>query len=441
MTSPAGGTGPRMRNESPLTAADLDPLIALGIDELPETTLLIFDREFRYRLVRGAAVRDNGMLPGKLEAEFCWDALPPDRWALYRPAYEAALRGQATTMELASPDEQRRYVVRTKPITLGGEVIGGVSVATEITELRRTQLTLAASERTLRLTFESAPVGMAMLSLSRQFLRVNRALCQMLGRTPEWFLEHRLTDVIDPDFDALDLAARAGLLTGASDTHQSEKRLVRADGEGIWVLHSVGLLRDAEGASVHYISQFVDITETRLARERLRHAATHDHLTGVLDRGGFWERADRVLGHAARGNGRLAVLFLDLDRFKEINDRHGHGAGDHVLRQVAERITARLRTDDLVSRWGGDEFVALLPSLRTVADARSLTAELHETVRQPIELPDGGSVTITMSVGLALLDAGVSTDRAMTLADEAVYEAKALGGGRTVIADALSAPE
>lgn len=426
----------RLPRESPLAAAELDPLIALGIDELPDGALLVFDRELRYRLARGTALRDNGMIPAQVEGRHCREAMAADRWVIYGPAYEAALRGRATSMELSAPDGERRYLVRTKPITLAGEVIGGVSVATDITELRRTQQALAASERILRLTFDSAPVGMAMLSLDREFLRVNRALCHMLDRSPQWLLEHRLADVLAPEFDEPDLAARSRLLAGEAEVSDLEKQMLRADGKPIWVLHSIGLLRDADGASLHYISQFIDITEARSAREQLRYAATHDHLTGVFDRGGFWERANRVLGHAGRGHGKLAVLFMDLDRFKEVNDTHGHQAGDQALRRIAARIRARLRADDLVARWGGDEFVALLPSLRTLEDALSLTAELHKAVAEPIELADGGSVTLTMSVGLALVDAGVSTDQATSLADEAVYRAKALGGGQTVIAGA-----
>ncbi|MGV1006523.1 MAG: diguanylate cyclase domain-containing protein [Candidatus Nanopelagicales bacterium] len=417
-------------------AESADLLVSLGIDELPEASIMIFDRELRYRLVRGLAVHESGLNPADLEGRLVSDSLIPERWEWYRPVYEAALRGQASTQEVPSPDGQRSYLIRTRPIRQAGEIIGGVSIATEITELRRMERALTASEATLRLTFESAPVGMAMVGLDRRFLTVNRSLAQMLDRPAGWLTTHCLTDVLAPEYDELDQQVRAQVLSGAVDSLATEKRLVRADGESVWVLHSCALLRDMQGDPVHFISQFVDVSETRRVRQDLEFMATHDHLTGLLDRHGFLERVGQVLGHRTRGAGLIAMLFCDLDKFKSINDTAGHMAGDEVLRQVSQRIVRQLRKDDVVGRWGGDEFVVLLPALRTRADAEALVRSLHSAVREPIMLPGlTEPIQPSLSIGVALVAPGTAPNDALAVADDAVYRSKALAGGRTVMTD------
>jgi diguanylate cyclase (GGDEF)-like protein/PAS domain S-box-containing protein len=408
-------------------------LIALGIDEIPGAAVLVFDRDLRYHLVRGEALHVNGVRPEELEGQMAPHVLPAERWANLESSYLRALAGGTATQEVDSPDGRRRYLLRTAALrNVSGEVVGGVSVASDVTELRSAERARAASEQRTRLAFESAPTGMALESLEGRFLEVNPALCQMLDRTSDWLLAHSTGDVLGEGEAGPDLIVRDRVASQLLESASGEKRLLRADGTALWVLHSIGLLTDDRGAPQQFLSHYVDITLARESRERLQHMATHDPTTGLLNRQGFWQRLRTITGHPPRGGARLAVLYLDLDDFKEVNDRLGHSTGDRVLAEVGLRIQSALRGDDPVARVGGDEFVVLLTSLREPVEAKRVADQLLERVREPIEV--GGEVLrVEMSVGIALLSPDDSADAALHRADLAMYQAKRGGGGRAVV--------
>ncbi|MCU0300940.1 MAG: diguanylate cyclase [Candidatus Nanopelagicales bacterium] len=413
----------------------LPALLTRGIDEIPGAAVLLFDHELRYVLVRGRALRDNGVIAEEYEGRPASECLPPHRWAALEPLYRSALAGHAAVTEVEGLLPGRHYIVRTAPVRdAGGTIIGGASVATDVTELRRVQEARTAGERRLRLTFESSPIGMALESLDGWFLEVNPALCQMVGRTSDWLLSHRVADVLDPDETGPDLVTRDQVASGLVDSLAAERRLRRADGSRAWALHAIGLLTDDRGAAQHFVSHYVDITEARGARERMRHLATHDGLTGLLNREGFWTSVAPIVGHPARAGTGLAVLFIDLDDFKAVNDTLGHAVGDQVLAEIGGRIGAALRADDLVARFGGDEFVALLTAVRAPADAAVVADQLHRCVTRPIGVA-GREVHVTLSIGLTLVRPDDLAEAALKRADLSMYRAKAAGGGRTVLAD------
>ena len=409
-------------------------LVALGMDEIPGAAVLVFDRDLRYLMVRGAAVRDDVVLAEELENRRAPDVLPADRWDLLRPMYEEALRGGTSIADMDSPDGARHYLIRTAPVRVpSGDVVGGVSVASDVTELRKAQQAQALSERRMRMTFESAPIGMA-LDSDGAFLEVNRALCEMVGRTSEWLLREGFKGILHPADEEADRVARVEVAAGTVDSVTVEMRLVRPDGDIIWVLHSLGLLTDEVGGAPQFVSQFADITQVRHAREALRLQATHDAMTGLPDRAGFREGLDRILVHPPRAGRRLAVLFLDMDDFKAVNDEYGHAAGDRVLVTCARRIRSLLRADDLLARYGGDEFVALLTAIQDPSDARLVSEQVHSVVREPIPLEDGGEVHVSMSIGVAMVEPGETAEDAISRADKGMYRAKEAGGGSTVLA-------
>jgi diguanylate cyclase (GGDEF)-like protein/PAS domain S-box-containing protein len=318
-------------------------------------------------------------------------------------------------------------------------VVGGVSVASDVTELRRAERARADSEQRVRLAFDSAPIGMALESLDGRFLEVNPALCQMLDRTSEWLLAHGTRDVLSEGELGPDLVIRDRVASQLVETASSEKRFLRSDGASIWVLHSIGLLTDDRGAPLHFLSHYVDITVARGARERLQHLATHDPTTGLLNREGLGQMLRRITGHPARGGAGLAILYLDIDDFKRVNDTLGHSAGDRVLAEVGLRITSAVRGDDPVARLGGDEFVVLLTSVREPLEARAVADQLVERVRQPMQV-GGQEVRVEMSVGIAMLDAEDGAESALERADLAMYRAKEYGGGRAVLGDGERVP-
>jgi diguanylate cyclase (GGDEF)-like protein len=180
-----------------------------------------------------------------------------------------------------------------------------------------------------------------------------------------------------------------------------------------------------------------DISETRAFQERLAHEAEHDPLTGLPNR----RRMQDALGSSLRTDA-VAVLFVDLDGFKPVNDAHGHEAGDDLLRQVAERLSRCVREGDVLSRVGGDEFVVLMPGVLEQADAEAMSARVRDAVETPFTVL-GNEIRIGASVGVHLAASASDPDQALRSADHAMYAVKHSGGGRrrSALAVAGAVPE
>ncbi|HEX6886464.1 MAG TPA: diguanylate cyclase [Candidatus Nanopelagicales bacterium] len=410
-------------------------LIIRGIGEIPGAAVLVFDRQLRYVLVRGRAIADNALDPEQYEGRRAAEVLSPARWQHLEGLYRAALEGRTAVGEVAGIDPSRRYMIRTAPVRDGaGEIIGGVSVATDVTDLRRAEEERSATERRLRLTFESSPIGMAIEGLDGRFLEVNPALCRILDRTADWLLAHAVRDVLHAEDVGPDLIARDQVASGLVQELSNERCLMRPDGSHAWALHAMGLLTDDRGRALSFVSHYVDVTEAHGARERMQQLATHDGLTGLLNREGFWASAAPIVGHPGRAGTGLALLFIDLDDFKAVNDTLGHGGGDRVLAEIGRRIGTTLRADDLVARFGGDEFVALLTAVRGAHDAEVAAEQLHEHVSRPVQVGEH-EVAVRLSIGMTVVRPDDLADAALHRADLSMYRAKADGGGRTVSAD------
>lgn len=280
---------------------------------------------------------------------------------------------------------------------------------------------------------------MAVVTLDGAFAEVNPALCRILGRSTDWLVGHGITDVLDDPDAGIDRTMRAQAKTGPDHTVTREHQMIRSDGQRIWVEHSVGLLNDTGGEPAAYVSQFVDVTEARQARERLRFLAGHDALTELLNRRELIAQIDALLTRTPRTGTNVAVLFIDLDGLKPINDAYGHAAGDTVIAVVARRLHDSVRADDIVARIGGDEFVVVLTSPRTLDDATHVAAKIHEQVAVPVHT-DAGELSVTLSIGLAMVEPGDNSDSALHRADAALYQAKQQGRARTVTHTSDTAP-
>lgn len=209
---------------------------------------------------------------------------------------------------------------------------------------------------------------------------------------------------------------------------QGEVDARRRDGEVFPLWLAVTELRDAHGRLRNYIAIGSDISERKTAEERIQYLAHHDVLTGLPNRLLLRDRLEQVLVHVRRARSRAAVLFLDLDRFKRVNDSLGHPAGDELLKQVAERLRACVRLEDTISRQGGDEFLLVLGDLRDPEDAVRVSHKIGEAIARPYFI-EGRQVRITASIGIALVpEAGADADTLIRHADAAMYDAKA--GGR-----------
>jgi diguanylate cyclase (GGDEF)-like protein len=210
--------------------------------------------------------------------------------------------------------------------------------------------------------------------------------------------------------------------------------MIRSDGRRVLVEQSIGLLRDQAGHPSGYVSQFVDVTESRQARDRLRFLATHDSLTELLNRRELVARAAGILGQTPRTGENVGVLFADIDQLKPINDSLGHGIGDEVITTVAQRIRQQVRTSDVVARFGGDEFVLVLPAVHTEQDVLRIAEQIHDEVRRPMRV-EGHDVSATLSIGAVMVRPGTPPEDAFRRADQALYRAKREGRDRTVLFD------
>ncbi len=297
---------------------------------------------------------------------------------------------------------------------------------------------LSQSEQRFRLAMDGAPQGMALVGLHLRFLEWNEALRALIGRDNEWLAEHLMTDVIHREDHEQDLEQRDLLLAGESPRAFREQRLVTADGRTRWVLQSSSLLRDEAGMPLYYVEQFQDVTENRANREKLAFQARHDVLTQLANRNGFDELTARLFDSDHGTSQGHAVLFCDLDNFKDINDQFGHAVGDRVLAAAAARVRAGIREGDIAARLGGDEFVILLRGVSDSATAEAIAEKLRAAVSQPIRNLDHPGLRVTMSIGVAVGESSADQGVVLRDADAALYRAKAAGRNRVVTARPVS---
>jgi diguanylate cyclase (GGDEF)-like protein/PAS domain S-box-containing protein len=304
-----------------------------------------------------------------------------------------------------------------------------IGTKTDISWRKQAELALQQSEERFRNAFDTAAIGMAIVGLDGSWLEVNGALCRMLGYTEEELLDKTFVDVTHPDDLDLDLDYVRKLLNGDLEHYQMEKRYFHKTGDVIFVLLSVSLVRNERGEVIHFISQIEDVTARKSESDRIRQMAYHDTLTGLPNRRLFDERIGHTLAHAKRVGYPIALMFVDIDHFKQINDTHGHDVGDEILKSVADRMAHCLRQTDTLSRVGGDEFVILLTEIKKSEDAQLVAEHLLETVSKPL-LVHTHDFRITLSIGVAIFNGDSETETVSELtkkADLALYEVKSAG--------------
>jgi diguanylate cyclase (GGDEF)-like protein/PAS domain S-box-containing protein len=355
----------------------------------------------------------------------------PDVRALTRTRPGAA-HGEELEAQRRDQDGQPLDVgIAWSPILdVDGLPTGLVEISRDIGARKRNEAALAAATERFQVSFEHAPVGMALVGLDPArpgtLLDVNEALCRMLGRTEAELLGGRLVDVVDPEEVDPVTAAVARLASGASRSDRRETRVRRKDGTTVWVVARTQVLNDEQGRPDYAIIQVTDVTERRRAEDQLSYQALHDALTGLGNRRLFEDRVAHALARARRSDRATALLYLDLDRFKAVNDALGHDVGDQVLISVARRVQPLLRSSDTFARMGGDEFVLLLEEISAPDEADSVAARIQEELRRPTETTSG-PVQVSASIGIAHVTGHESPADLIGMADAAMYEAKAAG--------------
>lgn len=327
--------------------------------------------------------------------------------------------------------EVRDVEVYSGPVTVRGRPVL-YSLVHDATERKRAERALRESERRFRAIFDGAAVGILRLDLEGRVLESNPAFTKLLGFPAAEMLGMPADAIVHPD-DAPSLGIFDELAAGSRDRYEAERRYVRKDGTEIWGRAAVSLVRDEAGSPGFAIVMIEDVTARKLAEEELSHRAFHDPLTDLPNRELFMDRLGVALARVRRGAGELAVLFLDLDRFKDVNDTLGHSTGDRLLVAVARRVEAGVRPSDTVSRFGGDEFVILCEDVAGEIGAAQVAERIRETLERPVLIGEH-EVSVNASIGIAMGSKDANAEELLRKADAAMYRAKELGRDRYEVA-------
>ncbi|KTG16950.1 MULTISPECIES: sensor domain-containing diguanylate cyclase [unclassified Guyparkeria] len=283
------------------------------------------------------------------------------------------------------------------------------------------ELRLAAS------VFDGTGEAVMITSPNHRVLRVNPAFTRITGFASDEAIGRPMTDLFqlgESDAELLDAICRR---LGEEPSWEGEMDYRNRRGERMTALQTISQVTDDQGRVSHYIHIFNDITAAKAAQQAIRHQAHHDPLTDLPNRASLRFRIEQAIEHVHGDQSRLAVLFLDLDYFKDVNDRLGHAMGDRLLREVAERLQRVLRHEDTVGRLGGDEFLILLEGLPASRFAGEVAHKVIEVLTQPFEI-EGESIQIGVSIGIAVFpEQARDADGLIGHADAAMYEAKAAG--------------
>jgi diguanylate cyclase (GGDEF)-like protein/PAS domain S-box-containing protein len=295
---------------------------------------------------------------------------------------------------------------------------------------------LHESEDRFESAFTHAAVGMVLVSTDGRVVQANAALARMLGRTEADLVDREIGEIVHPDDNTALQAELRDILSGTETTFAMELRCRHAQGIGVWVSLNGSIFTARPPLSRCLILQLQDINARRRAESRLQHIAYHDGLTDLANRSYFVEQLTRAIAVVRRHHDRrFAVLFLDFDRFKLVNDSLGHNAGDTLLIELARRMQAVLRPQDLIARLGGDEFAILVEDINADREVVKLAERLQDVFAEPLYL-GAVAVSTTASIGITTSTFGYdSPDQVMRDADTAMYRAKAQGKGRYAVFD------
>jgi diguanylate cyclase (GGDEF)-like protein/PAS domain S-box-containing protein len=327
------------------------------------------------------------------------------------------------------PDGEERFVRgRVNPERAeDGTPVSMFGTLLDDTDRVRAERVQKAAEARYQMGFQQAAVGIAITDLDGCTLDVNPALCSILARTAEDIIGRPMHDFWPSEDVRVGESVRARML-GGENNYEDERRCQRLDGSLIWVSLHVNLVRDDRGEPDYYFLQLEDIDERKELAQELAHQAFHDPLTGLPNRALLEDRlAVALSGTRARGT-QLAVMVLDIDHLKALNDAAGHSVGDAVLQHASDCIAEHLRPGDTVARLGADEFVMVCEDVGPAPAADVAERVLH-ALRVPYNV-GGRELSLSASIGIAVADESATPESLLQDADAAMYRAKDRGRGR-----------
>src|SRR5664279_440681 len=343
----------------------------------------------------------------------------------HEPYVLAALAGSKQCYERSVPkaDGLRHLLVNYIPdYNDAGAVAGFFVFVNDVTHIKsvEAQLEIGAA------VFEAAADGIMVTDAAGTILSVNPAFTEITGFTADEAMGQNLR-IMKSDRHGPEFYAELWTDLMKTGSWQGEVWNRRKTGETFIEWQTIRRIRSGADETVRYVSVFSDITETRRNDERIRHLAYHEELTGLPNRSVLTERLSDMIAFAELESHKVAVMFIDLDGFKAVNDRLGHAAGDVLLKTVAQQLQGLVRSTDLVARVGGDEFVALLRNIRSEEAVARIACSMIAAINEPLDL-HGETAHVGVSIGIAMYPSGGGNAADLVRkADEAMYAAKAAG--------------
>lgn len=397
------------------------------------------DHRHRFLSANPKALNDFKLSKQDLIGKPIEEMIVPEDLSRFLQAFAEVLNGDSVSFESALIDNlgaRLEVSMIMLPIMAKDRVISVLGVAENITERKLIEWRLADSQRMLKLVIDHIPQRVFWKDSQLRYLGCNETFSRDAGLA-------RPEDIVGKnDFD---LAWRASAELYRNDDIETmrsnepkinfEERQLRDDGGESWLRTSKIPLHDIDGRIVALLGLYEDITDRKLLERQLQQLAHYDSLTGLANRAFFYHHLELVTSRVKRRHVTVALLYLDLDRFKAINDTYGHDAGDAVLKAFGRRIKDAVRDTDLAVRLGGDEFAVLLEDLPDRKTAETVARKLVAAMQAPFSL---GSVVVTAgtSIGVAFLEPGMAGDEAVRRADQAMYRAKRGGRNRHEVYDA-----
>ena len=359
----------------------------------------------------------------------------PDRWQHIADVYtELGMLPKGANFNgflyNTDPGTDLTWLYRVLGVAAGLLVLGAVIHFSLLTRERsRAEETIRKGEQRFRTMFEAAPMGIALIdSGSGQFRDVNPRYAEIAGRSAQEMRASRWLEICHPDDVGPEQEKMTQLAAQQISGFKMETRLVRPDGRIVWVEASINAVETE--SQPHHLCMIEDITEKKETEALIWQQANFDTLTQLPNRRMFLDRLQHDILKSRRDGTRIAILFIDLDHFKEVNDTLGHHQGDVLLVEAARRIGACVRQSDTVSRLGGDEFTVILPELAEVDRVEGIAQHIIDSLRMPFQLGQEQAF-ISASIGITIYpdDAG-NMDDLLKHADQAMYAAKGAGRNR-----------
>jgi diguanylate cyclase (GGDEF)-like protein/PAS domain S-box-containing protein len=387
--------------------------------------ITLVDRDGRLKAVNQPLAKALRMPASTLEGRPLRDVVGKRLYAIAEPYIARALQGEEVTFEAnvrmhdGEHDLLEHYVPERDE---DGQVIGFYTMALDITERKRAERHIAGSERRMRTIADNLPVLIAYIGADRRYQLCNQTYTDWFGK-PASELEGVHHDDLSPS------PARRTAVTEALKGKRTEMEEEWTFLTGTRHVHSVyipDIEPDGTVRGLHGLT--TDVTATKLNELRLANLARHDALTGLPNRRHFEEVLDEAVARAKRSLRPMALLFLDIDHFKQINDTHGHEAGDEVLQAFATRLRSAVRSTDTVSRLAGDEFTVILEGLMAEHEAETVALKITEAIKPRVMLKSGCEIALSSSIGVAVYNAEAGDPATLVgTADRALYAAKAAG--------------